>query len=39
LFEEEQLEEFHRDVYYLVNSGDVFASKYQVVGELGFGLT
>ncbi|RYN56439.1 hypothetical protein AA0114_g2775 [Alternaria tenuissima] len=39
LFEEEQLEEFHRGVYYPVNIGDVFASKYQVVGKLGFGVT
>ncbi|KAJ8116979.1 hypothetical protein OPT61_g1714 [Boeremia exigua] len=39
LFEEEQLEEFHRGVYYPVNIGDVFASKYQIVGKLGFGVT
>ncbi|KAI4678950.1 uncharacterized protein J4E88_006238 [Alternaria novae-zelandiae] len=39
LFEEEQLAEFHRGVYYPVNIGDVFASKYQVVGKLGFGVT
>ena len=39
LFEEEQLEEFHRGLYYPVNIGDVFASKYQIVGKLGFGLT
>jgi hypothetical protein len=38
-FEEEQLEEFHRGVYCPVNIGDVFASKYQVVGKLGFGIT
>ena len=38
-FEEEQLEEFHRGVYCPVNIGDVFASKYQVVGKLGFGVT
>jgi serine/threonine-protein kinase SRPK3 len=31
LLEEEQLEEFH--------IGDVFASKYQVIGKLGFGVT
>ena len=39
LFEEEQFEEFHRGFYYPVNIGDVFASKYQVVGKLGFGVT
>ena len=39
LFEEEQLEEFQRGVYYPVKIGDVFASKYQVVGKLGFGVT
>lgn len=39
LFEEEQLEGFHRGVYYPVNIGDVFALKYQVVGKLGFGVT
>ncbi|CAN9350275.1 unnamed protein product [Alternaria alternata] len=38
-FEEEQLEEFHRGIYCPVNIGDVFASKYQVVGKLGFGVT
>jgi serine/threonine-protein kinase SRPK3 len=38
LFEEEQLEDFHKDIYYPVNIGDVFASKYQVVGKLGFGV-
>jgi serine/threonine-protein kinase SRPK3 len=39
LLEEEQLEDFNRGVYYPVNIGDVFASKYQVVGKLGFGVT
>ncbi|KAH6849460.1 kinase domain-containing protein [Alternaria alternata] len=39
MFEEEQLEEFHRGIYCPVNIGDVFASKYQVVGKLGFGVT
>lgn len=38
-FEEEQLEEFYRGVYYPVNIGDVFASKYQAEGKLGFGIT
>jgi serine/threonine-protein kinase SRPK3 len=39
LIEEEQLEGFHRGVYYPVNIGDVFVSKYQIVGKLGFGAT
>lgn len=39
LFEEEQLEGFQRGVYYPVNIGDLFASNYQVVGKLGFGVT
>jgi serine/threonine-protein kinase SRPK3 len=39
LLEEEQLEEFHKGVYYPVNIRDVFTSKYQVVGKLGFGVT
>ncbi|KAF1841371.1 kinase domain-containing protein [Cucurbitaria berberidis CBS 394.84] len=39
LLEEEQLDEFRKGVYYPVNIGDVFASKYQVVGKLGFGVS
>jgi serine/threonine-protein kinase SRPK3 len=39
VLEEEQLDEFRRGVYYPVNIGDVFATKYQVVGKLGFGIT
>jgi serine/threonine-protein kinase SRPK3 len=38
LLEEEQLEEFPRGAYYPVNIGDVFASKYQVVGKPGLVL-
>jgi serine/threonine protein kinase len=39
LLEEQQFDEFKKGVYYPVNIGDVFASKYQVVGKLGFGVT
>jgi len=39
ILEEEQFEEFKSGIYYPVNIGDVFASKYQVVGKLGFGVT
>ncbi|KAF2130651.1 CMGC protein kinase [Dothidotthia symphoricarpi CBS 119687] len=39
LLEEEQLDEFRKGVYYPVKIGDVFASQYQVVGKLGFGIT
>jgi len=37
--EEEQFEEFGKGIYYPVNIGDVSASKYQVLGKLGFGVT
>ncbi|TGO22271.1 hypothetical protein BPAE_0175g00150 [Botrytis paeoniae] len=37
--DEELLEEFKRGLYYLVNIGDVFLSKYQVVAKLGYGVT
>ncbi|TVY88182.1 Serine/threonine-protein kinase [Lachnellula willkommii] len=40
LLDEEQFEEgFEKGLYYPVNIGDVFASKYQVVGKLGCGVT
>ena len=39
LLEEEQLEELHDGKYYPVRIGEVFDSKYQVVGKLGFGST
>ncbi|KAF7563996.1 hypothetical protein G7046_g120 [Stylonectria norvegica] len=39
VLEEEQLDEFKAGRYYPVNIGDVYASKYQVLGKLGFGTT
>ncbi|KAH6622413.1 CMGC protein kinase [Boeremia exigua] len=39
LLEEERLPSFRKTDYYPVNIGDVFASRYQVVGKLGFGVT
>ena len=37
--EEESNERFRTGRYYPVNVGDVFASRYQVVGKLGWGVT
>jgi hypothetical protein len=37
--EEEQFPEFKAGIYYPVNIGDVYASKYQILGKLGFGTT
>ncbi|KAF7935182.1 uncharacterized protein EAE97_008089 [Botrytis byssoidea] len=37
--DEEQLEGFKRGLYCPVNIGDIFMSKYQVVGKLGYGVT
>ncbi|KAI0834278.1 kinase domain protein [Hypoxylon sp. FL0890] len=37
--EEEQFDEFGKGHFYPVRIGDVYASKYQVVGKLGFGST
>ncbi|KAL9117079.1 MAG: hypothetical protein Q9187_006387 [Circinaria calcarea] len=37
--EEEAFEDFTTGKYYPVRIGDVFASKYQVVGKLGFGVS
>ena len=37
--EEESSKAFQSGWYYPVNIGDVFASKYQVLGKLGFGTT
>ena len=37
--EEEYFEDFKTGKYYPVRIGDVFASKYQVVGKLGFGVS
>ncbi|TVY15942.1 Serine/threonine-protein kinase SRPK [Lachnellula arida] len=40
LLDEEQFEEgFKKGICYPVNIGDVFASKYQVIGKLGCGVT
>jgi serine/threonine-protein kinase SRPK3 len=39
LLEEELFDHFKTGTYYPVNIGDIFASKYQVVGKLGFGVT
>lgn len=39
VLEEEQFEGLKSGQYYPVNIGDVFASKYQVIGKLGFGVT
>jgi hypothetical protein len=37
--EEERFEEFKTGRFCPVNVGDVFATRYQVVGKLGFGST
>jgi serine/threonine-protein kinase SRPK3 len=37
--EEESSERFETGRYYPINIGDVLASKYQVVGKLGWGVT
>ncbi|TGO08656.1 hypothetical protein BTUL_0198g00180 [Botrytis tulipae] len=37
--DEEQLEGFKRGLYCPVNIGDIYKSKYQVVGKLGYGVT
>lgn len=39
ILEEEQFDEFKTGQYYPVNIGDVYASKYQVLGKMGFGTT
>jgi len=39
LLEEEKFDDFKEGIYYPVNIGDIFASKYQVIGKLGFGVT
>ncbi|TVY45143.1 Serine/threonine-protein kinase [Lachnellula subtilissima] len=39
LLEEEKFDDFKKGIYYPVNIGDVFASKYQVVEKLGFGVS
>jgi serine/threonine-protein kinase SRPK3 len=37
--EEERFEDFKTGRYCPVNIGEVFKSKYQVIGKLGFGVT
>ncbi|KAL1847409.1 hypothetical protein VTK73DRAFT_10348 [Phialemonium thermophilum] len=37
VLEEEQFDEFRQGRYYPVHIGDVYASRYQVIGKLGFG--
>ncbi|EZF32053.1 CMGC/SRPK protein kinase [Trichophyton interdigitale MR816] len=39
ILDEERFEEFKAGQYYPVNIGDIFGSKYQAVGKLGFGAT
>lgn len=39
ILEEKQFEDLRKGQYYPVNIGDIFRSRYQVVGKLGFGLS
>lgn len=39
VLEEEQFDDFKAGLYYPVNIGDVYDSRYQVLGKLGFGTT
>lgn len=39
ILDEERFEAFKKGRYYPVNIGDVFSSKYQIIGKLGFGVT
>jgi len=39
ILEEEQFSEFKSGQYFPVNIGDVYNSKYQILGKLGFGTT
>ena len=39
LLEEEAFEDYSTGKYYPVRIGELFASKYQVVGKLGFGVS
>lgn len=39
ILEEERFEQLKKGNYYPVNIGDILASKYQVIGKLGFGIT
>lgn len=38
-FEEEEFDGPKKGLYYPVNIGDVFVSKYQVLGKLGYGVS
>lgn len=37
--EEEQFEEFKAGLYYPMKPGEILASRYQIIGKLGFGRT
>ena len=39
ILEEERFDEFRAGQYYPVEIGDIYASKYQILGKLGFGTT
>lgn len=39
VLDEERFEGFKTGRYYPVSIGEVFSSKYQVIGKLGFGAT
>ncbi|KAJ6114429.1 protein kinase domain protein [Penicillium sp. IBT 16267x] len=39
VLDEERFEQFKQGQYYPANIGDVFSSKYQIIGKLGFGVT
>lgn len=39
VLEEDKFPDFNTGQYYPVNIGEIFNSKYQVVGKLGFGVT
>ncbi|KAE8330624.1 kinase-like domain-containing protein [Aspergillus sergii] len=39
ILEEERFEDLRKGQYYPVNIGDIFSSKYQVVGKLRFGIS
>ncbi|KAE8141307.1 kinase-like domain-containing protein [Aspergillus pseudotamarii] len=39
ILEEERFEDLRKGQYYPVNIGDIFSSKYQVIGKLGFGIS
>ncbi|KFZ14717.1 hypothetical protein V502_05936 [Pseudogymnoascus sp. VKM F-4520 (FW-2644)] len=39
VLEEWRFDDFKTGQYYLVNIHDIFSSKYQAVGKLGFGVT